>query len=247
MLLCFLGINPSFDWYSNWTTELFRLLGRESLYVSIVYVALLIGGWIQDSRDIQTELQNCFAYWGVKAYVFQQYMLLCLLGINPSFKRYSNWTTELFRLLGRESLCVSIVHVALLIGGSIQASRDIRTELQNCWKLMCFNSTCCSAYWGSIQASRDIQTELQNCFAYWGVKAHIFHSACCSAYWGMNPRFKRYSNWATELFRLLGRESLCVSIVHVALLIGDQSKLKRYSNWTTELFRLLGRESSYIS
>ena len=42
--------------------------------------------------------------------------------------------TELFRLLGRESLCVSIVHVALLVGGSIQDSRATvrgRSEIQH--------------------------------------------------------------------------------------------------------------------
>ena len=153
------------------------------------------------------------------------------------------WTTELFRLLGRESLCVSIVHVALLLGRWIQDSIKLSyriVSLIGAWKLLCFNSTCCSAYWGSIQASRDNQTELQNCFAYWGVKAHIFHSACCSASWGMNPRFKRYSNWATELFRLWGRESLCVSIVHVALLIEDESKLQEIFKLNYRIVWLIG-------
>ena len=113
-------------------------------------------------------------------------------------------------------------------------------SLNGAWKRMCFNSTCCSAYWGSIQASRNTQTELQNCLAYWGVKAHIFHSACCFASWGMNPRFKRYSNWAIELFRLLGRESLCVAIVQVALLIEDQSKLQEIFKLSYRIVSLIG-------
>ena len=209
-------MNPRFKRYSNWATELFRLLGRESLCVSIVHVALLIGGWIQASRDIRTELQNCFAYWGVKAHMFHSACCSAYWGMNPRFKRYSNWATELFRLLGRESLCVSIVHVALLIGDQSKLQEIFKlnyriVSLIGAWKLIHFIVHVALLIGGWIQASRDIQTELQNCFAYWGVKAHIFHSACCSAYWGMNPSFKRYSNWTTELFRLLGRESSYIS------------------------------------
>ena len=65
-------------------------------------------------------------------------MLLCLLRINSSFKKYSIRTTELFRLLGREgsiaccsgtreSLCVSIVNVALFI--------EDESKLQEIFKL----------------------------------------------------------------------------------------------------------------
>ena len=63
----------------NWTIELFRLLGRESSYVSIVHVALLIGVSIQDSGDILV------------------------------YRPQLHWTIELFRSSGRESSCRSAV------------------------------------------------------------------------------------------------------------------------------------------
>ena len=58
-------------------------MGRESLCVSIVYAALLIGGSVQASRDIQTELQNCFAYWGVKAHIIYNACCSASWEMNP--------------------------------------------------------------------------------------------------------------------------------------------------------------------
>ena len=95
--------------------------------MSFLHVLPKIWGSIQASRDIQTELQNCFAYWGVKAHIFHSACCSAYWGMNPRFKRYSNWATELFRLWGRESLCVSIVHVPLLI--------EDESKLQEIFKL----------------------------------------------------------------------------------------------------------------
>ena len=55
----------------------------ESLCVSIVHAALPIGGSIQASRHIQTELQNCFAYWGVKAHIIYNACCSASWEMNP--------------------------------------------------------------------------------------------------------------------------------------------------------------------
>ena len=99
--------------------------------------------WGSTSRDIQTELQNCLAYWGVKAHIFHSaccsaywglsYRIVSLIGawkrmcfnstccsaywgMNPRFKRYSNLATELFRLLGREGSYISWCMLLCFLG-----------------------------------------------------------------------------------------------------------------------------------
>ena len=67
----------------NWATEMFRSMRGESLCVSIVHAALPIGGSIQASRHIQTELQNCFAYWGVKAHIIYNACCSASWEMNP--------------------------------------------------------------------------------------------------------------------------------------------------------------------
>ena len=80
----------------------------------------------------------CFAYWGDQSkYVRMQSAVLL---------NYSNYTGTVVSLIGAWT-----IHVALLIGGSIQVcSYAIRrfTKLHSCFAYWGVNNTCCFAYWG---------------------------------------------------------------------------------------------------